>query len=348
VQSYGDEETSFWRTPEPILTLTPFRVATIRIAMWAAAAFLTSVIASAADYPNKPIRLVVPAAPGGGTDIVARLLGLGLTDAWRVAIVIDNRGGAGGVPAIGLVAKQSAADGYTLLVGSNGHLTFGPALYKRLPYDPRTDFAPISLLADQPFVVVVHPSLPAKSIGDLIALAKKSPGKITYGSGGSGSAPHLGAALLQVAGGMSMLHVPYKGSGLAIGALMSGEIQVLVLGLATVLPLASSGKLRSLAVTTAKRSRAAPDIPTVAESGLPGFDFDVWYGVAAPAGTPREIIAKLNREIARLIKSPALSERYAAAGLEPISNTPEQFAAQIRREIAKWQKVVKDANIPVE
>ena len=302
----------------------------------------------AGDYPSKPIRLIVPSAPGGGTDIVARVVAQGLSEAWKQTVVVDNRGGAGGIAGVTVAAKASAPDGYTLLLGSNGHLSFAPAVNRQLPYDPQKDLAPVSLVAAQPFVVGVYAGLPVNSLKEFIALAKSRPGSITYGSGGTGSASHLGTELLMLTAGFSMLHVPYKGTGPGMTALMSGELQCMLAGLATVMPQTKSGKVKALAVTGAKRSTVAPDVPTVAEAGVPGYEFIVWYGMMAPGGTPRAIITKLNAQIARVLKSPSTNERYAAAGLEPISNTPEEFAAQLKREIPQWKKVAKDANIHVE
>lgn len=304
--------------------------------------------AVAGNYPNKPIRMIVPSAPGGGTDIVARVVAQGLGDAWGQTVVVDNRGGAGGIAGVTVAAKASAPDGYTLLLGSNGHLSFAPAVNRHLPYDPQKDLAPVSLVASQPFVVAVHPALPVNSIKELIAMAKSRPGAISYGSGGSGTASHLGTELLMLTGGFSMLHVPYKGTGPGMVALMSGELQFLMAGLATVMPQSRSGKVKALAVTGPTRSRVAPGVPTIAEAGVPGYEFIVWYGMMVPGGTPRAIVMKLHAEIARVLKSPATRERYAAAGLEPISNTPEAFAAQLKQEIPRWQQVVKAANIHVE
>src|SRR5688500_9836909 len=235
--------------------------------------------AGEANYPNKSIRLIVPAAPGGGTDIIGRLIGQGLTDSWGQTVVIDNRGGAGGTAGVTIAAKQSAPDGYTMLLGSVGHLTFAPAIERALAYDPQKDLTPISMAAVQPFVLAVSNSLPAKSVADLVALAKKKPGAIRYGSGGSGTASHLSVELMMINGGFSLLHVPYKGSNPAIIAVMAGEIDVAFAGLQTALPHAKAGKLRALAVTGAKRAQFAPDLPTIAESGVPGYAFDVWYGL---------------------------------------------------------------------
>jgi tripartite-type tricarboxylate transporter receptor subunit TctC len=231
------------------------------------------------------------------------------------------------------------------MVASNGHLTFGPALYRNLPYDAQKDLAPIMRLANQPFVVATSMALGALTLKDFIALAKTRPGAISYGSGGSGSATHLGTEMLQSAAGIRMLHVPYKGSGVATTALMSNEIQVLLVGLATVLPQISSGRLRGLGVTTVKRSAAAPEMPTVAEAGLPGFEFDVWYGLVAPALTPPAVIARLYRETSALMEQNALRERFTAAGLEPLGGTPEAFAQRVRLELPKWREVVRTANI---
>ena len=304
--------------------------------------------AAAGTYPGKSIRLIVPSAPGGGTDIVARLVAQGLFDAWGQAVVVDNRGGAGGIAGVAVAATVSAPDGYTLLLGSSGHLSFAPAVNRRLPYDAQKDLAPISLVAEQPFVVAVSAAVPANSIKELIALAKSRPGSITYGSGGSGSASHLGTVLLELTGGFSMLHIAYKGTGPGLTALMSGELQFLMAGLSTVLPQSKSGKIKVLAVTGAKRSRIAPEVPTVAEGGVSGYEFVVWYGMMAPGGTPRAIITKLHAAIQDVLKAPATSERYAVAGLDAVSNTPAEFAAMLNAEIPKWRQIVKSANIHVE
>jgi tripartite-type tricarboxylate transporter receptor subunit TctC len=318
-------------------------------AIWIAlgAAAIVSPAVHAAEYPTKPIRLVVPSAPGGGTDIIARLIAQGLGDAWRQTVVVDNRGGAGGVAGVTIVAKQSAADGYTMLLGSVGHLAFVPAVRTNLGYDPK-DLTPISLAAVQPFLVAASLSLPAGSMKDLVAQAKSKPDTVKYGSGGSGSASHLGIELLQLTAGIKMLHVPYKGSNPAITALMGNEIQIALAGLATVLPHARSGRLKALAVTGNKRAQIAPEVPTVAESGVPGYQFDVWYGLVFPGGTPRAIVQKTNAEVVRLLQHPDVSKRFATAGVEPQTNTPEAFAALIAREAATWGKVVKAANIKVE
>jgi tripartite-type tricarboxylate transporter receptor subunit TctC len=299
-------------------------------------------------YPTKSIRLIVPAAPGGGTDIIGRLIGQGLTDSWGQTVVIDNRGGAGGIAGVTIAAKQSAPDGYTMLLGSVGHLTFAPAIERNLAFDPQKDLAPISLAAVQPFVVAVSNGLPAKSVKDLAALAKAKPGTIRYGSGGSGSASHLSVELMMINGGFSLQHIPYKGSNPAIIAVMAGEIEVAFAGLQTVLPHAKAGKLKALAVTGAKRSQFASELPTIAESGVPGYAFDVWYGLVYTGGTPQAIIRKANAEIVKLLKAPEVTSRFAAVGVEPLTSTPEEFAKIIRDEIPKWTKVARAAKIRVD
>jgi tripartite-type tricarboxylate transporter receptor subunit TctC len=303
---------------------------------------------AASSYPTKPIRLVVPSAPGGGTDIIARLIAQALGESWGQTVVVDNRGGAGGIPGVAMVAKQSAPDGYTMLLGSVGHISFAPAVRRNLGFNPDTDLTPVSLAANQPFVITAALSVPANSIKDLIALAKAKPRSLSYGSGGTGTASHLGVELLQLEAGFSMLHVPYKGSNPAIAAVMGGDIQVALAGLATALPHAKTGKLKALAVTGAQRSKVAPDLPTVAESGVPRYVFDVWYGIMFPGGTPQAIVAKTHGELTRLLKSPAVSERFATAGLEPLTSTPKEFSDRIKGELPKWQRVAKEANIRID
>jgi tripartite-type tricarboxylate transporter receptor subunit TctC len=320
------------------------------VVAFSASAALLSVAAGAVAqaYPTKPIRLIVPSAPGGGTDIAARLIAQGLTESLGQAVVVDNRGGAGGIAGVTVAAKLSAPDGYTLVLGSNGHLSFASAINPKLPYDPQKDLTPISLVANQPFVLAVSAGVPANSIRELVALAKAKPGSVTYGSGGTGSASHLGVELFQIKSGITLMHIPYKGTGPGMSALMSGELQLLMAGLATVLPQAKSGKIKVLAVSGTQRSRMAPEVPTVAEAGVPGYDFNVWYGMMAPGGTPRPIVNKLAGEIVRLLKAPVVLERFAVAGLEPMSNTPDEFAALLKREIPAWNKIARDANIRVE
>ena len=305
---------------------------------------------SESSYPNKPIRMIVPSAPGGGTDIVARLIAQGLQEAWGQTVVVDNRGGAGGMPGVTTVAKHSAPDGYTMLLGSNGHISFAPAVRPNLPFDPQKDLTTVSMVATQPFVWVVSPAVPVSTMKEFIAHAKAKPGALRYGSGGVGTASHLGTELLQITAAIKLDHVPYKGTGPGMTAILGGEIQCLLVGLATVLPYvkAKSDKLKVLAVTSTKRAAVAPDIPTIAESALPGFVFDVWYGMVFPGGTPRAIVTKANAEIVKLLIAPAVRERFTALGLEPSPSTPEAFRDILRREIPMWHKVAKQANIKVE
>ena len=302
--------------------------------------------ATAAVYPSKSIRMIVPFAPGGGTDIIARLVAQDLSQAWGQSVVVDNRGGGGGTVGTNLAAK-SIPDGYTMVLCSLG-VSYAPALYSKLPYDTEKDLLPISMVATQPFVYVVIPAVGVNSMQELIALAKAKPGEIRYGTGGSGGASHLGTELLRMMTGVDLVHVPYKGTGPALTAMLGGEIHVQLIGISSVVPHMKSGRMRALAVSGARRSAAAPEVPTVAESGIPGYEFDVWYGMLFPAGTPRAIVGKANAEINRVLKSPALAQRFAAVGLEPAGNTPEAFAKTIRSEIVKWRKVVQAAKIRVE
>jgi tripartite-type tricarboxylate transporter receptor subunit TctC len=302
----------------------------------------------ASAYPNRPIRLVVPSAAGGGTDIIARLIGQGLSESWGQTVVVDNRGGAGGQAGVTIVARQSLPDGHTMLLGSVGHLSFAPVIRRNLGYDPLRDLTPITLAAVQPFVVAVANSVPVKSIADLVALAQSKPKSLSYGSGGVGAASHLGVVLLELTGGFQLLHVAYKGSNPAITAVMANEIQLALAGLSTVLPHAKAGKLKALAVTGSRRAQIAPDVPTVAESGMPNYAFDVWYGMVFPGRTPRAIVDKTQQAIVRLLQSPEASRRFSLAGVEPRTNTPAEFARLIEREIDTWGKVVKDAGIRLE
>jgi tripartite-type tricarboxylate transporter receptor subunit TctC len=298
------------------------------------------------QYPTKPVRLVVPFAPGGGTDIIARLVAQDLGQGWGQSVVVDNRGGSGGI--VGTeIAARSAPDGYTLLLCSLG-FSYAPALYRKLPYDTERDFAPISLVATQPFVYVVLPSLAVSSMKDLIAAAKAKPGALRYGSGGAGGSSHLGTELLRMMTGTDFVHVPYKGTGPALTAMLAGEIHFQLIGISSVVPHMKSGRMRALAVSGPKRSSAAPELPTVAESGVPGYAFDVWYGMLFPAGTPRPLVAQVNAELNRVLKSAALAQRFGAVGLEPAGTTPEAFSALIRTEIVKWRKVVEAARIRID
>ena len=290
-------------------------------------------------YPSRPIRVVVPFAPGGAVDIVARMVSLRVGEALHQTVVVDNRAGAGGTLGTDIVAK-ARPDGYTLLIGSMG-VAVNAVLYPKLPYDTLKDLAPITMLAEQPNIIVVHPSVPAKSVRDLIALAKAKPGQIAYGSGGVGSNSHFATVLFLMMANIEMLHVPYKGLGPAITELVGGQVQMAVSNVSTALPHVKSGKLRMLAVTTKKRFPLFSELPTVSESGVPGYESSGWYALWAPAGTPREIVAKLNSDVTRILTSAAMKEQLGVQGLEAIPTSPDTFEKQLRVEIDKWGKVVK-------
>jgi tripartite-type tricarboxylate transporter receptor subunit TctC len=303
--------------------------------------------AHAQTYPSRPIRLIVPFPPGGGNDILARTVGQRLTEVIGQQIVVDNRAGAGGV--IGATtAAQAVPDGYTLFLGSVGNLAHNPALKENLPYNPVRDFAPVNLLATSSFILLVNPSVPAKSVQDLIALAKASPGKLDYASSGSGSSLHMAMELFRAATGIDMLHVPYKGANAMMVDLVSGRVHVVFTTMPPALPHVKSGKLRALGVSTAKRAAATPDVPTIAESGVPGFDVSNWQGITAPLKTPQPIVHKLNRDLNATLKLPGMSDALAAQGLEPVGGTPEEFGRLIRSEIAKYTRVVKAAGIKAD
>ena len=304
--------------------------------------------ASAQSYPSKPIRLIVPYPPGGPLDIMARAIGQKLTEAWSQPVVVDNRAGAGGNIGADLVAK-STADGYTLLMGAVATHAINPTLYAKLPYDPVKDFAPVALVAQVPNILVVNPSVPARSVPELIDLVRARPGYLNFGSGSTGSTGHLAGELFNTMAGVKMVHIPYKGGAPAMADLLAGQVQLMFDNLANALPQVKAGRLRALAVTTLARSPAMPELPTIAESGLPGFDLTTWFGVMAPARTPPEIVVKLNAEIVRALNAKDMRERLEKMGAEPPpNNTPERFAAFIGSEAAKYAKVVRDSGAKVE
>ena len=302
---------------------------------------------SAQAYPSKPIRFVVPFAPGGTTDILARLIAQRLSEPLRQPVLIDNRPGANGSLGSELVAK-SPPDGHTIIMGYLGSLAINPNLYTKLPYDPVRDFAPVTLAASTTQAIAAHPSLPAKSVQELIALARSRPGHVTYASAGIGAPSHLAGALFTIMAKIDMVHVPYKGSGAALSDLLGGHVAVSFGGLAAVMPAAKAGKLRVIAIASKARSSAVPQVPTIAESGLPGFDVPSWFGVLAPAGTPREIVERLHAEISRILNAQDVKERLAADGAEVAATSPDEFAAYIKSEIAKWGAVIRQANIRAE
>ena len=303
--------------------------------------------AAAQTYPSKPIRLIVPFAAGGTTDVIARLVGQKLTEALGQQFVIDNRPGANGN--LGTeIAVKAQSDGYTLVMSYDGTMAINPSMYRKLPFDPLKDLAPIASVAQVPLLMVVHPGVPATNVREFVALAKASPGRINYSSAGHGSTGHLTGELLKARAGIDIVHVNYKGGGQAVQDLLGGQIQMLMTGLATVEGHLKGGKLRALAFTSAKRVPGAPDVPTLAESGYPGLEVASWYGILAPAGTPQDIVRKLNADINRILQAPDVRERLTALGTEPTGGTPEQFAETIKADTARWAKVVIDAGINVE
>ena len=299
--------------------------------------------AQAQPYPSRTVRLVVPFAAGGSTDIIGRTVGQKLNEMWGQPVVVDNRPGGSTVIGTDVVAK-SAPDGHTLLV-TPAPFTIVPSLIAKLPYDPAKDFEPITLINTTPLVVVVHPGVPAKSVKDLIALAKAKPGSINYGSSGSGGSNHLAGELFNALAGVRMVHVPYKGNAPALTDLLGGHVDLVFNGLTSAMPLIKSGKLRALAVTSIKRTGSLPDMPTLDELGLKGFQAVAWNGLSAPARTPKDIIAKINADVLKVVRSPELAERLRAEGSDPVGNSPEQYAAFLRDEIAKWSKVIKFAGV---
>ncbi len=301
----------------------------------------------AQQYPSKAVRMIVGFPAGGTSDIMARLTGQKLSEAWGQTFIIDNRPGAGGNIGTELVAK-AAPDGYTLLVSPGSTLTSNPAVYSKVPFDTVRDFAPVTIIAGVPNALVAHPSLPVANVKQLIALAKSRPGQLAYASTGAGQSTHLSAELLKTSAGINLIHVPYKGSAPALTDIVAGQVSVMFDNLPSVLPFIKSGRLKPLAVSSAARSRALPEIPTVAESGVPGFDVTVWFAVLAPAATPRDIVNRLNAEIVKAINTSDMRQRLAQQGADPIGNTPEEFSAVIKRDLAKWAKVVKDANIKLD
>jgi tripartite-type tricarboxylate transporter receptor subunit TctC len=303
--------------------------------------------AQPAPYPVKPIRLVVPFTPGGSTDILARAIGQELSKAWGQSVIVDNVPGAGGAIGADKVAK-AAPDGYTLLMGHIGTLAVNPSLYPKLPYNPVKDFAPVAWVARVPNVLVVHPSVAAKNVQELVALAKAKPGQLNYGSGGNGSAANLATEYFKLQTGVAMVHIPYKGTAPAVTDLIGGQIQVLFTGAPAVIGHVKSGQLRALAVSSPKRLDALPDLPTVAESGYKDFEADQWYGVVAPAGTPREIINKLNQQISIALNAPELKARLASEGAVATPGTPEVFGALIVREIARWKPVITSGRVKAD
>lgn len=312
----------------------------------AIAALSCTGLAQAQTYPSKPIRIIVPFPTGGGVDLAARIIGQKLNEALGRPVIVDNRTGAAGH--IGTeIAARSAPDGYTLVMGSLGPLAIDPSLYPGLPYDPVKDFAPIALVASTIYALVVHPDVPAKSVEELIALAKASPGKLNYASSGTGTPPHLFMEHFMTSAG-KMSHIPYKGAGPALTDLLGGQVQVFFADVIAIRPYLESNRLRALAVTSAQRARATPNLPTMAEAGLPGFVATSWTGVLAPAGTPQAIVTKLNTEIVRVLPLPEIVASLGGDGSEFGKNTPDEFAAFMRSERARWRKVIEAASVKLD
>ena len=307
---------------------------------------LTMSFAQAQTYPSKQVRFVVGFPAGGATDVVARAISQNLSEALGHPVVVDNRAGAASNIAAEIVAT-SPKDGHTIFLGTVS-LAINPSLYKKLPYNALKDFTAVSQVTDTPFMFVTHPSLPVGNVKEFVALARARPGQLNYGSAGNGSGGHLFTAMFGSMAGVNLAHVPYRGASYATTSVLSGETIFMFDNIVTTLPLAKAGKLRALAVTTAKRSRVAEDIPTLAQAGVPGYDANAWFGVFAPAGTPDAVIARLQSEISKIVKIPEIRDRFLALGAEPVGSTPEQFAAFYRAEVLKWAKVVKDSGAQID
>ncbi|MBI4203666.1 MAG: tripartite tricarboxylate transporter substrate binding protein [Betaproteobacteria bacterium] len=301
-------------------------------------------LAQKSRYPDKPVRFVVPFAPGGGTDIIARVMAQKLSEAFGQSVVVDNRGGAGGTIGAEIAAKATP-DGYTMIMVS-GSYAVNAGLYK-LPYDPLNGVDTVSLVGTSPFIVALNPAVPAKSIKELIALAKAKPGSLNYASTGTGGITHMATELFRLMANVNIVHVPYKGTGPALNDVIGGQVQMIFGSILATLPHTKSGRLRGLAVTGPKRSEAAPEMPTVGESGLPGYEVTLWYGVWGPKGLPKDVVSRWNAELVKIIKAPDMKSRLATEGLEAVGSTPEAFRAHMKVEIAKWAKVIKDANVKV-
>ena len=303
--------------------------------------------ASAQNYPQRPLRLIVPTAPGGGTDFTGRLVAAKLSETLGQQVVVENRGGGGGSVGADNAAKATP-DGYTLLLGSIATHAVNPALYKKLPYDHLKDFAPVSLIGTVPNVLVVHPSVPVKTFAEFVSYAKANPGKINYGSSGVGSPPHLSMELLRSLTGINLVHVPYKGAGPALADLLGGQVQTMCTSLAGQITFIRAGRVRALGVTTAKRNPQLPEVPTIVESGVPGYEVTIWYAVFAPVATPNAIVQRLNSEMVKVLNAPEMKERMAQQGMDPAPSTPAELAAFVKIETAKWAKAAKDSGATAE
>ncbi|MFN7087940.1 MAG: Bug family tripartite tricarboxylate transporter substrate binding protein [Burkholderiales bacterium] len=302
---------------------------------------------AASSYPAKPIRMVVTFPAGGPTDVIVRTIGQKITDSWGVPVVVDNRGGAGGI--VGTeIAAQAASDGYTFLVGTAGGMSINPALQPKLSYDPFRDFAPVAMLVVNPQILVVHPAVPGKTLKELVALAKARPGQLNFASAGTGTATHLGLELLKLTSGIDVVHVPYKGGAPAVADLISGQMQMLFVSIPSVLPHVHAGKLKAIAVSSRRRSASAPDIPTVAESGYPEFEYSNWNALFAPAKTPSQAIRKMNAEIVKILDTPEVGQRLTSLGADPAPGSPEELTRYMRIDHERWKKVIRAAGIKAQ
>jgi tripartite-type tricarboxylate transporter receptor subunit TctC len=313
----------------------------------AAVLALAAAVSSGQSYPSKPVRIIVPFPPGGAVDFYARVMQEPLSEALGQPVIIDNRAGASGMIGADLVAKASP-DGYTLLLGNIASLAINVGIYPKMAYDPAKDFTPIMHTVDVNYVLVVHPSVPAHSVAELIAYAKANPGKLSYGSAGSGSMPHLAAELMKALTGTDMVHVPYKGGGPMVTDLLGGSVQLVIADQANLMPHVKTGKLRALGVASPKRSAIYPELPTIAESGFAGYEATAWQGLVGPAGMPPDVVGRLNQTLAKVMAMPAVRERLIGGGLDPVADTPEEFGRFIRSEITKWSKIAKDVGAKAE
>jgi tripartite-type tricarboxylate transporter receptor subunit TctC len=319
-----------------------FLTAILATALWA-----TAPVAQAQEYPVKPIRIVVPFGAGGPTDVMTRALSQKMTEVFRQSIIVDNRPGAGGNIGADIVAK-APADGYTLLVGTNGPLAANLTLFGKLPYDPLKDLAPVTLFTYLPNMLAVHPSVPARNVAELIALLKSKPGEYSFASGGNGTSSHLSGELFKTLAGVRMNHIPYKGDGASMIDVIGGQVPIVFCSVLAGMRYLESGRLRALAVTSASRVPAVPDLPAIAESGLPGYDLTAWYAVMVPAGTPSEIVQKLNAVLVKIIRTTDLKEKIESMGGIPVGGTPEELTELIKADIPRWEKLVKESGAKVD
>jgi tripartite-type tricarboxylate transporter receptor subunit TctC len=303
--------------------------------------------AHAQAYPAKSIRWIVPFPPGGGTDVVSRTLAQKLTESWGQQVIADNRPGSGGTIGLAAAAKLPP-DGYNVVLGQLANVAIAPALYAKLPYDPVKDFTPVTLALTSPLILVAHPSFPARNVKELIALAKAKPEAVTFGSPGNGTTGHLGTEIIRTAGGVKMTHIPYKGASPAFTGLLGGEIAIYMSSIQPAIPMLNARRVKALGVTSSTRIATLPDVPTIAESGVPGYEVTNWYGVMMPAGVPRDVLNKLHGELTRILKLPEVQQRFQGEGGDTAPNTPEQFAAFIKTEIVKWGKAVRESGAKVD